>query len=212
MLSLVLSFVMLLGPREVAQQSCDVRSGLITDRAIGPFRLGESVAALRRRCPFVRDTVFQVTGEFPAKIHALLASVRGVPVTLSIEDGKVTVIAVSAPGLVTVDGIEVGTSISRFRTMRGVEVQVSDYGPGVTLSLAGRCGLLFDLSGWGQAPPETAEVPLRVRHHELDAWPDSIHVTDISVVAGLCPDNRRGTSRPVTSASSGRSAGGFARR
>lgn len=194
-LAFVVALVMAQGTLGNTAQTCDVRAGLITDRAIGPFRLGEPVAALRRRCPFVRDTVFQVTGEFPATIHALLASVRGVPVTISIEDGKVTVISVSMLGLATVDGLEVGTSISRFRTMRGVEVQVSDYGPGVTLSLAGRCGLLFDLSGWGQAPPETAEVPLRVRHHELDAWSDSIHVTGISVVAGLCPENNQTTRR-----------------
>ena len=200
MLALAVALVMAQGISGYAQPPCDVRSGLITNRAIGPFPLGESVAALRRRCPFVRDTVFQVTGEFPATIHALLASVRGVPVTLSIKDGKVTVISVSQPGLATADGLEVGTSISRFRTMRGVEVQVSDYGPGVTLSLAGRCGLLFDLSDWGQTPPETADVPLSVRHHELDAWSASIHVTYISVVAGLCPENRRGTSRPMTSA------------
>jgi hypothetical protein len=190
MLVLAVALMMVQGTSGVAQQSCDVRSGVITNRSIGPFRVGESVAALRRRCPFVRDTVFQVTGEFPATIHALLTNVRGVPVTLSLEDGKVSVISVTRPGLATVEGLEVGASISRFRTMRGVEVQVSDYGPGVTLSLAGRCGLLFDLSGWGQAPPETAEVPLRVRHHELDAWPSSIQVTGISVVAGLCPDHR----------------------
>jgi hypothetical protein len=196
MLALAVALVMVQGTSGVAQPSCDVRSGLITNRAIGPFRLGESVADVRRRCPMLRDTVFQVTGEFPTTIHALLASVRDVPVTLSIEDGKVSVISVIRPGLATVEGLEVGTSISRFRTMRGVEVQVSDYGPGVTLSLAGRCGLLFDLSGWGQAPPETAEVPLRVRHRELDAWPSSIHVTGISIVAGLCPDHRRGASPP----------------
>lgn len=198
MIVLVLALVMAQGTRANPAQSCDVRVGLITNRAIGPFRLGESVAALRRRCPFVRDTVYQITGEFPGTAHALVSSVQGVPVSIGFQDGKVTGISVSKPGLATVDGLEVGISISRFRTMRGVDVQVSDYGPGVTLSLAGRCGLFFDLSGWGQAPPETAEVPLRILNRELDAWPDSIHVTDISVIAGFCPDDRRGTTRPMT--------------
>lgn len=186
MLALAVALVMMQGTSRDVPETCDIRAGVITDSAIGPFRVGESVTALRRRCPFVRDTAYWVQSEFQDTVHALVSAVRGVPVLIYYQDDKVETVAVRHPGLATRDGIRVGSSIARFRSMRGVEVSVSDYGPGVTLTVAAHCGLFFDLSGWGQAPPQTAEEPLRVLHHELDAWPSAIEVIGISVVSGLC--------------------------
>ncbi|MBI3504318.1 MAG: hypothetical protein HY059_05710 [Proteobacteria bacterium] len=186
MLAIALALVIVQGTSGDAQPSCDVRSGLITNRAIGPFRVGESVAALRRRCPFVHDTAFKIESEFADSAHALVAKVRGVPVLIYSEDNKVVGVSVEEPGLATEDGLEVGISISRFRTMRDVEVSVNDYGPGVFLWVPSHCGVSFHLNDWGRPLPESADVPLRVRHHELDAWPDAIRVKKIVVIVDFC--------------------------
>lgn len=39
---------------------CDLRNGLITSKSVGPLRIGARSAALRRRCPAVRDTLLLV--------------------------------------------------------------------------------------------------------------------------------------------------------
>jgi hypothetical protein len=161
--------------------SCDLNLGVITGRSIGPLRTAEPTRELRRRCTSVRDTVVTIPmADWADTVSALTTKVRGASVLAFVEKGRVHALRVSSAGPITTDGLGVGTSISRFRLMKGVRISASDHSDAVVLTITGRCGLSFFLSGWGPTPVPEDGAALQVRQ-ELDHWPESIHVTSVLV-------------------------------
>ena len=183
MLSLTIALLLLSGPAG-APPVCDWSDGLITATSVGPLRIGEATLSLRRRCPAVRDTLVLVPlfdQVLVDSVRALVATVRGAPVVAFVENGRIGRLTVSNGGPATADGIAVGASISRFRSMRGVEIIAGDHTSNVPLTVKSRCGITFLLSAWGPTRQAADEQPTRMTAAELRLWPDSIQVTKIIV-------------------------------
>jgi hypothetical protein len=176
---------------EGGNPDCDAAITGITDTSVGPIYLHEAIGALRVRCRALRDTMVVVpmvgwTDTLPAK-RLIIAGV--VPV-LAIHDGRrVTALRVSSPGLRTVDSIEVGSSVARFRNRPGVQVSYSADSRAVLLRDRARCGTTFELSRWGGAMPPAEDEP-PVVGPELVSWADAILVTAITVSRCVNPATR----------------------
>ena len=149
---LSLMFVVLLGGPTAPPAACDWSDGLITAISVGPLRIGEATLSLRRRCPAVRDTLLLVPLFEQTRVDsvkALVGTVRGAPVVAVEKNGRIGSLTVSNEGPATADGIAVGSSIARFRRMRGVEITAGDRTADIPLTVKSRCGIIFLLSGWG---------------------------------------------------------------
>ena len=172
------------GRIEVSQ--CDVNETRINDSTLGPLHIDEALPAVRVRCPAVADTAVAIA-TVPAGAVRLI--VRGAPI-LALHDGnKVTALRVESPFFQTNDSLGVGTSIARFRGVRGIRVAAAPGAATAVLLDRRRCGVAYELSGWGSSPP--AEGDPALSGAALAAWPDSIVVRAI-VVSGC-----RGASRDL---------------
>ncbi len=163
--------------------ACDLTTDRISSRAVGPLQVGESVNTLRRRCTTIRDTVVatRLIDSPDSLTPALVATVKGGPVIIYVQDGRVVSLAVMHAGPKTSDDIGVGTSIRRFRRVKGVELLQDDHHSGAgPMQIDDRCGMGFFLSAWGPVQALNDEGVIRVRN-EFDRWPDSIHVTSVVV-------------------------------
>src|SRR4249919_2666045 len=106
-----------------ANPGCDANATSITDSSVGPLYLGEAVAALRVRCGAVGDTTVIVPR--PGWVDTIAAKhlvVAGAPVLALYDAERIVALRVSAPGPRTLDGIEVRTSIARFKREAGLRV------------------------------------------------------------------------------------------
>lgn len=165
------------GRLEVA--ACDVNEAGINDSTIGPLHIDESLPALRVRCPAVADTVVaDPRGALAAP--ALRLVVVGVPVIIRHDGNKVTALRVESPFFRTNDSLGVGTSVARFRALRGIRLsKASTASHGILLDRR-RCGVTYELSGWG-APPPLSDDNLPLGGAALASWPDSIVVRAVTV-------------------------------
>lgn len=168
---------------------CDAVATSITDTSIGPLYLGEAVGALRARCLTVADTAVIVP--MPGWVDTAAAKVltiAGAPV-LALHDGsRVVALRVASPGPRTLDGIEVGTRITRFKREPGLRVSRSAHSGVTLLQDQAHCGIVFDLSEWGAPlPPLEDDPPLSAA--AIAAWSDTIVVTAITVSG--CRDRSR---------------------
>lgn len=168
---------------------CDAVATSITDTSIGPLYIGEAVGALRARCLTVADTAVVIP--MPGWVDTAAAKVLMVadaPV-LALHDGaRVVALRVTSPGPRTMDGIEVGTRISRFKREPGLRVSLSAHSGVALLQDQAHCGTIFDLSEWG-APvlPAADDPPLSAA--AIASWSDTIVVTAITVTG--CRDRTR---------------------
>jgi murein DD-endopeptidase MepM/ murein hydrolase activator NlpD len=107
--------------------------------------------------------------------------VAGAPVLALFEDERVTSLRVAAPGPRTVDGIEVGTTIARFKNESGLRVSRSALTGAVLLRDRAHCGKVFELSSWGglDAPPADSAPPIAAP--AIASWSDTIRVSAITV-------------------------------
>lgn len=168
---------------------CDPVATSITDSSIGPLYVGEAVGALRARCLTVADTAVMVP--MPGWVDTAAAkvlTVAGAPV-LALHDGsRVVALRVTSPGPRTLDGIEVGTRITRFKGQPGLRVSLSAHSGVTLLQDQAHCGTIFDLSEWGaSAPPLEDDPPLTAP--AIASWSDTIVVTAITVSG--CRDRSR---------------------
>jgi hypothetical protein len=171
-----------------ANRTCDPNATSITDSSVGPLYLGEAVAALRVRCGAVADTTVIVA--MPWRIDTVAAKrlvVAGAPVLAMHEGERIVALRVSGPGPRTLDGIEVRTSVLRFKRESGLRVSQSHSGA-VLLQDRAHCGTVFELSGWG-APVPAAENDPPLNARAIASWPDAIVVTAITV--SRCKDPPR---------------------
>ncbi|HYC50546.1 MAG TPA: M23 family metallopeptidase [Gemmatimonadaceae bacterium] len=183
------------GARDVAE-TCDQNATSITDSSVGPLYLNEPVGALRTRCAAVADTTITMPrAGWTDTIAAKQLIVAGAPVLATFRGEQILALRVTAPGPRTLDGIEVGTGVGRFRNSPGVRVSMAPQSPAVILQDRAHCGTTFELSGWGGATMPADSSPPLVGP-DLASWPDSIRVTAITVAT--CTD--RSTNRSVDSA------------
>jgi hypothetical protein len=167
---------------------CDVNEAGINDSTIGPLHIDEALPALRVRCPAVGDTLVAVSGSpFPAR--ALRLIVVGAPVIIRHERDKVTAIRVESPFFRTNDSLGVGTSVAKFRNVRGIRMSKRVGEPYGILLDRRRCGVTYELSGWGSTLPLTSDDP-PLRGAALASWSDSIVVRAVTVAGchGLTRD------------------------
>lgn len=168
----------------VARPDCDVNATSITDSSIGPLYLNEGIGALRVRCGAVSDTTVIVP--MPTWVDTVAAKVvvvAGAPVLAMFENERVTSLRVAAPGPRTLDGIEVGTTIARFKNEPGLRVSRSTPTGTVMLRDRAHCGTLFELSSWGgtggtELPADSA-APIAAP--AIASWSDTIRVSAITV-------------------------------
>lgn len=167
---------------------CDVNEAGINDSTIGPLHIDELLPALRVRCPAVGDTMVDaLAGGSIALEPALRLIVVGAPVIIRHDGKKVTALQVESPFFRTNDSLGPGTSVARFRNLRGIRVRSAGEAPYGVLLDRRRCGVTYELSGWGSAPPLPDDPP--VRGAALARWPDSIVVRTV-IVSG-CRGNTR---------------------
>lgn len=158
--------------------TCDVNEAGINDSTIGPVHIDELLPALRVRCPAVGDTLVAAAGS-AGGTPALRLIVVGAPVIIRHDGRKVTALHVASPFFRTNDSLGVGTSIAKFRNVRGIRVSHAAGAPYSVLLDRRRCGVAYELSGWGSAPPLTDDPPLS--GIALARWPDSIVVRAVTV-------------------------------
>lgn len=169
---------------------CDLNAISVSDSSVGPLHVGEAVGAARVRCPSLADTMIMVPAfDVTDSIRALRLVVRGLPVvatyaprrsTAGPQGPVVTALHVDAPAFRTSDSTGVGTGISAFRGQPGIRVSLAGDPPRVLLRDQRRCGVVYELSGWGGAPSASPGDP-PVTGAQLAAWPDSITVSAITV-------------------------------
>jgi hypothetical protein len=182
----------------VEQPICDVNETGINDSTVGPLAIGEAVPALRQRCPAVADTTLRrpMMG-WTDSVPALRLIVRGVPVlafydslrtTAGPAGATVTALRVESPFFRTNDSLGVGTSIAKFRNLRGIRVTHEHDSPRVVLLDRRRCGVAYELSSWAATSPSivmTVADPVpeeaTLTGMQIASWPDSIVVVAINV-------------------------------
>ena len=159
--------------------TCDLDETRISDSTLGPLYIGEALASLRVRCPAVGDTAVATYGS-PAAVGAQRLTVRGAPVIIRNDGSRVTALHVESPVFRTADSIGVGASVSVFRNVAGIRVSKSPVTSVPVLLDRRRCGVAYDLSGWGgdTVPADTTPV---VRGNALASWPDSVVVRGVTV-------------------------------
>jgi hypothetical protein len=168
--------------------TCDVNETGINDSTIGPLHIDEAVPALRVRCPAVSDTLVAAVGS-AGGTPALRLTVVGAPVIIRQEANKVTALHVASPFFRTNDSLGVGTSVAKFRNLRGIRVSKGVGAPYAILLDRRRCGVTYELSGWGSPIPLSDDDP-PLRGAALASWPDSIVVRAVTVTGchGLTRD------------------------
>lgn len=157
---------------------CDVNEAGINDSTIGPLHIDEALPALRTRCPAVGDTLVAAAGT-AGGTPALRLIVVGAPVIIRHAGNKVTALHVASPFFRTNDSLGVGVSIAKFRNVRGIRVSQAAGVPYAVLLDRRRCGVTYELSGWGSTPPLPGDPPLGGA--VLASWPDSIVVRAVTV-------------------------------
>lgn len=163
-----------------AKPECDANATTITDSSIGPLFLNEGIGALRVRCGAVADTTVIVP--MPTWVDTVAAKVvvvAGVPVLATFDNDRVTSLRVASPGPRTTDGIEVGTTIARFKHESGLRVSRSATTGAVLLRDRAHCGKVFELSSWGGSAPTDSAAPIAAP--AIAAWSDTIRVSAITV-------------------------------
>jgi len=185
---------------------CEINEVGINDSAIGPLAIGEAVPALRERCPAIRDTVVLIPMVgWTDSVRALRLMVRNVPVLATYDSLRttagaggqtVTALRVESPFFRTNDSVGVGTSIARFKALRGIRVLHTHDSPRVVLLDRRRCGVMYELSGWAGREPtmlavnqDTLADEAPVSGPQLATWPDSIVISAVNVVG--CRGNVR---------------------
>jgi murein DD-endopeptidase MepM/ murein hydrolase activator NlpD len=164
-----------------ARAECDVNATSITDSSIGPLYLNEGVGALRVRCAAVADTTVIVPmPTWVDTVSAKVVSVAGAPVLAVFENDRVTSLRVASPGPRTLDGIEVGTTIARFKNEPGLRVSRAATGA-VLLRDRAHCGTVFELSSWGAATPLLGDTAAPIAAPAIALWSDTIRVSAITV-------------------------------
>ena len=177
---------------ETVASDCDRNATSITDSSIGPLYLQEGVGALRVRCAAVADTTVIIP--MPGWVDTVAAKrvvVAGAPVLALHEGNLIVALRVSSPGPRTLDGIEVGTGIARFKRSPGLRVSRSGHTGAVLLLDRAHCGKVFELSSWGgQTPAMEDDPPLAAP--AIASWSDTIRVTSITVSRCTEPRANRG--------------------
>jgi murein DD-endopeptidase MepM/ murein hydrolase activator NlpD len=177
---------------ETAAPDCDRNATSITDSSIGPVYLQEGVGALRVRCAAVADTTVIIP--MPGWVDTVAAKrviVAGAPVLAMHEGDLIVALRVSSPGPRTLDGIEVGTTIARFKREPGLRVSQSTHTGAVLLRDRAHCGTVFELSSWGAPTPAREDDP-PLAAPAIAAWSDTIRVTSITVARCTEPGTNRG--------------------
>src|SRR5688572_20936298 len=127
--------------------TCDTNARTIDDSTIGPLHLAEELPALRVRCPDVRDTMVAVAGT-TAPQPMMWLEVAGASVLIRHEGLTVTGLRVESPVFQTSDSLGVGTSIGKFRFVRGIRVAKAPDSPHAVLLDRRRCGVAYELSSF----------------------------------------------------------------
>ena len=177
---------------ETVASDCDRNATSITDTSIGPLYLQEGVGALRVRCAAIADTTVIVP--MPGWVDTVAAKrvvVAGAPVLAIHEGNLIVALRVSSPGPRTLDGIEVGTGIARFKRSPGLRVSQSGHTGAVLLLDRAHCGKVFELSSWGAPTPAMEDDP-PLAAPAIASWSDTIRVTSITVSRCTEPRVARG--------------------
>ena len=165
-----------------ANPECDANATSITDSSVGPLYLNEGIGALRVRCAAVADTTVIVPmPDYVDTVAAKVVRVAGAPVLALFENERVTSLRVAAPGPRTLDGIEVGTTIARFKREPGLRVSRSAETGAVLLRDRAHCGKVFELSSWGGVAPPPPDSAPPIAAPAIASWSDTIRVTAITV-------------------------------
>jgi peptidoglycan LD-endopeptidase LytH len=159
--------------------TCNLRTTRIADSSIGPLYVDEALPALRVRCPGVGDTMLAQPG-VAGSVHALRLIVADAPVIIRTNGAKVTALFVESPTFRTADSIGVGTSVTQFRDARGIRVTRVAGTPYATLIDRRRCGISFELSGWGQDTLPPPDAP-PLGGESLATWPAVIVIRAVTV-------------------------------
>jgi hypothetical protein len=159
--------------------TCDVNEAGISDSTIGPLHIDEAIPALRVRCPAIADTTIAAFGS-AGSVPVLRLTVVGAPVIIRHARNKVTALRVESPFFRTNDSLGVGTSVATFRNVSGIRVSKVGGVPYGILRDRRRCGVTYELSGWGAPPPLTDNDP-PLSGAALASWPDSIVVRAVTV-------------------------------
>lgn len=163
----------------IESATCDVNEAGINDSTIGPLHVDEALPALRVRCAAVRDTLVASAGS-ASGTPALRLIVLASPVIIRHDGNKVTALHVASPYFRTNDSIGPGTSVARFRNLPGIRVSKASGLPYGILRDRRRCGVAYELSGWGPALPLTDDEP-PLSGGALASWPDTIVVKAVTV-------------------------------
>lgn len=181
-IGLVLAMTACKGDAPAARPECDANATSITDSSIGPLYLNEGIGALRVRCAAVADTTVIVPmPDYVDTVSAKVVRVAGAPVLALFENERVTSLRVAAPGPRTLDGIEVGTTIARFKQEPGLRVSRSSETGAVLLRDRAHCGKVFELSSWGGVAPPPPDSAPPIAAPAIASWSDTIRVTAITV-------------------------------
>lgn len=142
-------------PRVTAELACGSER-VLTAEGVGALRVGLPLDSLRRVCEVVSDTV-DARGREGSPEHRVVVRIAEDLVEATVENGRISRIAVASPRFRTADSIGVGTGAPALR-LGSFQVAIGE--GNVALIGENRCGVSFLLEGVEDFPtPTLATLP-----------------------------------------------------
>ena len=132
-------------PSKAESQVCG--DPILTDEGIGALRIGMPVSAVRIACSVLRDTIVTDMEGMPSRRVTIAVgadSAHG-----EIVDDKLWRVSVVSPGFRTADSLGVGSSIARFKSIKGAHAVRGE--GAVYAAIPSHCGMSFQLTGFKPA-------------------------------------------------------------
>jgi hypothetical protein len=148
-------------------------SGTLGETGVGDLQVRRTIAAVKQSCLVVRDAVGPWIEGTTQRI--LTVVVGSETLYAAVDAGTVGSIAIRTPRFATADGLRVGTQLSKFISVK--QVQMTEGEEGLYLRLPSHCGLAFHFSIQSRARSGMTWPPRRLEEQHGRATVDQIIVT-----------------------------------
>ena len=162
-------------PQAPVPRTCGISGQpLLADEGIGGLRIGRPVTDIQELCEVVTDG--QQQGSEGTMERVITVRIAGEIVPATIVSDKVWRVAVTTPGIRTVDSLGVDTPLQKIAVMRGAQFFPGE--DGVYAFVAAHCALSFRFSLPLRPPKGGQWTPAAIAREHGDAAVDRVLLTE----------------------------------